>query len=171
MPCRQFLEDDEVQSKLESAPALSSIKLPATEYSGIFYPGGQGPLLGLPDNPISQNLIRTFYEDGRIVAAICHAPGVLTNVKLSNGEYLVAGRKVTSMSNREEEAWGRVPYVPWLVQTRLGERGALFDEGKKLWADHVVVDEDGLNRVLVTGANPASGGSLAAAINEILERK
>lgn len=75
------------------------------------------------------------------------------------------------MSNREEEAWGRVPYVPWLVQSRLGERGALFDEGEKLWADHVVVDEDGLGRVLVTGANPASGGSLAAAINGILERK
>lgn len=68
------------------------------------------------------------------------------------------------MSNREEEAWGRVPYVPWLVQTRLIKRGALFSEGEQLWADHVVIDVDEQGRRLVTGANPASGISLAAAI-------
>lgn len=105
------------------------------------------------------------------MAAICHAPGVLTEVRLSNGSYLVEGRKVTSMSNREEEAWGRVPYVPWLVQTRLGERGALFSEGKRLWEDHVVVDEDSEGHVLITGANPASGSSLAAEIIRVLQRK
>lgn len=116
-------------------------------------------------------MIRQFYEDGRIVAAICHAPGVLTEVKLSNQKFLVAGRQVTSMSNREEEAWGRVPYVPFLVQTRLKERGALFSEGKKLWGEHVVVDEDEQGRVLVTGANPASGTKLAKEMLKLLQRK
>lgn len=83
--------------------------------------------------------MRQFYEDGRVVAAICHAPGALTEVKLSNQKFLVAGRQVTSMSNREEEAWGRVPYVPFLVQTRLKERDALFSRvktfgGNMLWS-------------------------------------
>lgn len=154
---------------LENAPAISSIKLPAARYSGIFYPGGQGPLIGLPDNQVSQALIRTFYEDGRVVSAICHAPGVLTEVKLSDGKYIVDGRKVTSMSNREEEAWGRVPYVPWLVQTRLSERGALFSEGKRVWGTHVVVDQDKQGRILVTGANPASGSSLANEVATFLQ--
>ncbi|KAM0718352.1 hypothetical protein Q7P37_005421 [Cladosporium fusiforme] len=168
---KRFLEDQEVQHRLENARPISSIQLPASEYSAVFYPGGQGPLIGLPDNSDSQKIIRTFYEDGRIVSAICHAPGVFTNVKLSNGKYLVEGRKVTSMSNREEEAWGRVPYVPFLVQTRLGERGAFFSEGKQLWGDHVVVDEDDQGRKLVTGANPASGGSLATEIARLLQEK
>ena len=166
--CDKFLEDDVVQRMLEDAPSINSIKLPADQYDGIFYPGGQGPLIGLPENRVSQQLIRTFYEDGRVVSAICHAPGVLTEVKLSDGNYIVQGRKVTSMSNHEEEAWGRVPYVPWLVQSRLIERGALFSEGKMVWGEHVVVDQDKQGRILVTGANPASGTSLAREIARLL---
>lgn len=122
---------------LEEAPALSTVKLPASQYGAVFYPGGQGPLIGLPTNTASQDLIHTFYEDGRVVSAVCHPPAVLTEVKLQDGSgsYLVDARRVTSMSNREEEAWGRVPYVPFLVQDRLKERGGMYVEGEHLWGD------------------------------------
>lgn len=103
------------------------------------------------------------------MSAICHAPAVLTEVKLQDGRYLVEGRRVTSMSNEEEEAWGRVPYVPFLVQDRLKERGATFIQGKHLWGDHVVVDKDPQGRKLVTGANPASGTSRATEVVKLLE--
>lgn len=105
-------------------------------------------------------MIRTFVENGRIVAAICHAPAVLTEVKLSDGSDLMEGRKVTSMPNKEDEAWCQVPYVPFLVQTRLGGRGGEFSQGKQLWAEHVVVDRDSRGRTLTTGANPSSGSRL-----------
>ncbi|KAH0592851.1 hypothetical protein MHUMG1_09496 [Metarhizium humberi] len=166
--CQRFLNDAQVQKMLDEAPPLSSIKLPAPEYDAVFYPGGQGPLIGLPQNTQSQNLIRTMFEDGRVVSAICHAPAVFTEVKLQDGKYLVDGRKVTSMSNKEEELWGRVPYVPYLVQSRLKERGGIFIEGRTAWGDHVVVDKDSHGRKLVTGANPASGGSLAREIIKLL---
>lgn len=36
------------------------------------------------------------------MAANCHAPAVLTELKLSDGSNLVEGRKVTSMSNKKK---------------------------------------------------------------------
>lgn len=149
---------------LDTAKPLSSVQLPAKEYDAIFSPGCQGPLIGLPENADSSKVTRTFFEDGRIVAAICHARAVLTEVRLSDGSNLVEGRKVTRMSNKEEQAWGRVDYVPFLVQTRLGERGGEFIEGKQLWGEHVVVDRDSQGRTLITGANPSSGSRLAEEI-------
>lgn len=71
-------------------------------------------MIGLPDNETSKALITAFYESKRVVSAVCHAPCVFSDVKLSNGDYLLKGRKVTSFSNEEEEQAGMTNNVPWL---------------------------------------------------------
>lgn len=111
---KRFLADKEAQAWLSNTVPVSSIKPPASEYAAIFYPGGHGPLIGLPDNEASKALITAFYESKRVVSAVCHAPCVFSDVKLSNGKYLLEGRKVTSFSNEEEEQAGLTNNVPWL---------------------------------------------------------
>ena len=165
---KKFLQDKETQQWLENSIPLSQIQPPANEYAAIFYPGGHGPLIGLPDDDHSQTLIRSFYESGRIVSAVCHAPAVLTNVKLSDGSYLVKGRKVTCFSNEEEEQSQMVDNCPFLVETRLGERGGEFQKGTP-WTEKVVVDKDSQGRILITGANPQSGHQLAKEIVSLLK--
>ena len=51
----------------------------------------------------SQQLIREFYEAGKIVSAVCHGPAALVNVKLSDGSHLISGEPLTGFSNAEEE--------------------------------------------------------------------
>ncbi|MCO5559328.1 hypothetical protein L7F22_012925 [Adiantum nelumboides] len=143
--------------------AALGLPAPAKEFDAIFYPGGHGPLIGLPESKESQDLIRAFYESNRVVSAVCHAPAVLTDVKLSDGSYLVNGRSVTSFTNEEEEQAGLTNNVPWLVETRLQERGAKFNKGKP-WTENVVVDKDSSGRILITGANPQSGAQLAKVV-------
>lgn len=120
-------------------------------------------MIGLPDNSRSQELIRSFFESKRIVSAVCHAPCVFTEVKLSNGTNLLKGRKLTSFSNEEEEQAQMVSHCPYLVETRIEERGGFFQKSPP-WEDNVVVDKDADGRVLITGANPQSGASLAREI-------
>lgn len=43
----------------------------------------------LVSDPTSQQVIREFYEAGKIVSAVCHGPAALLNVKLSDGSYLI----------------------------------------------------------------------------------
>jgi putative intracellular protease/amidase len=50
----QFLKDDTVKSKLSNAKKLADVK--AEDYDAIFYVGGQGPVIDLPEDPVNIKL-------------------------------------------------------------------------------------------------------------------
>ncbi|HAD80303.1 MAG TPA: hypothetical protein DCF99_14230 [Flavobacteriaceae bacterium] len=127
----------------------------AEDYDAIFYPGGHGPLWDLANDVHSQQLILDFYNAGKPVGAVCHAPGVFKNVTLSNGEPFVKGKNVTGFSNSEEDAVQLTDVVPFLVQAELEKLGGHYSKTED-WGVHVV--EDGL---LITGQNPASSEKVA----------
>jgi putative intracellular protease/amidase len=60
------------------------------------------------------------------VALVCHATGILTNVKAPNGEPIAKGRAVTGVSDSEEAAVHLVDIVPYLLEDVLKEQGATF---------------------------------------------
>ncbi len=64
----------------------------SAHFDAVFYPGGHGPMWDLVDNSDSIALIESFYNAGKPVAAVCHAPGVLRRVlyqgRSDRGEYL-----------------------------------------------------------------------------------
>lgn len=158
------LQDDEVaQRELASTRALSEVD--PDDFDAVFYPGGHGPLWDLSRDPDSSDLIRTMLESGKPVGAVCHAPAALTEVKGSDGGYIVSGKRVTGFTNSEEQAVGLTDVVPFLVESRLTQRGGLFRRGED-WASHVEVDG-----LLVTGQNPASSAPAADAMIELVARK
>ncbi|MBU9863652.1 type 1 glutamine amidotransferase domain-containing protein, partial [Rahnella aceris] len=65
-----------------------------------------------------------IYEKGGVVAAVCHGPAGLVNIRLSDNEYLVAGKKVSAFTNDEERAVGLYDIVPFLLEDTLKQRGA-----------------------------------------------
>lgn len=62
-----------------------------------------------------------------------------------------------------------VDHCPYPLETRLVERGGLYQKGKP-WTEHVIVDKDDQGRILITGANPQSGAQLAKEIIKILKQ-
>ncbi|TKY90117.1 hypothetical protein EX895_000115 [Sporisorium graminicola] len=160
----KFLNDSEAQEWVSNTKPLSefSPSSAVAEFDAIYYPGGHGPCFDLPVDKTSQELIKSFYEAGKPTAAVCHAPAVFTEVKLSDGSYLVKGKSVTSFTNEEEEQAGLTKAIPWLVETRLIERGAKFDKTQP-WGEKVIVDKtDG--KVLISGQNPASAAGVGKEI-------
>jgi putative intracellular protease/amidase len=95
---------------------------------------------------------------GKPVAAVCHAPGVLRDVKAPDGTPLVKGKRVAGFTNSEEAAVGLTEVVPFLVEDMLAEKGARYSKGAD-WQAHVVTDG-----LLVTGQNPASSEPAAHAL-------
>ncbi|MBD3586989.1 type 1 glutamine amidotransferase domain-containing protein [Salinimonas sp. HHU 13199] len=152
----RFSEDKNAASALASTIPLKDVK--ADEFDGVFYPGGHGPLWDLSDNADSKALIEAALQTGKPVAAVCHAPIVLKDVKDTNGDYYIKGRPVTGFSNTEEEAVGLTDVVPYLVEDELVKNGGEFS--KKGDFEPYVVESGHL----ITGQNPPSSRPAAEAM-------
>jgi len=155
---KKFWEDKTYHSKLLHSLTPSEVK--ANEYCAIFYAGGHGTVWDFPDNNAIAEIAKDIYENNGIVSAVCHGPSGIFNIKLSNGKYLVDGKKVNSFTDEEEKLVKLDHVVPFLVEDKLKEHGALFEKSEP-WQVHVVTDQR-----LITGQNPQS----AKAVGEAVER-
>ncbi len=133
-----------------------------SRYDAVFFAGGHGAMWDLPDNGAFQRVAASIYERGGVVAAVCHGPAALVNLKLSDGRYLVDGKRVSAFTNDEERAVKLDTVVPFLLADALEQRGARH-EPAPMWQRQVVVSER-----LVTGQNPASSAGAAEAVVELL---
>ncbi|MFC7297175.1 type 1 glutamine amidotransferase domain-containing protein [Herminiimonas aquatilis] len=158
----RFANDVAARKQLASTKNLSDMR--AEDFDGVFYPGGHGPMWDMPDNPTSITLLEAFVRAGKPVAAVCHAPAALVNVRDANGDYLVKGRKVTGFSNGEEDAVELSDVVPFMLEDRLRERGGIYSKGAD-WAAYAVVDGQ-----LITGQNPASSQLVAEKLLEQIRK-
>lgn len=157
---RRFDGDPAAQAELADTVRLSEVD--AGSFDAVFYPGGHGPLWDLANDESSVRLIERFIEQGKPVAAVCHAPAVLLNAKDVSGEPLPGGKRVTGFSNTEEAAVGLTEVVPFLVEDRLVELGGRYEKADD-WTPFVIVDG-----LLITGQNPASSVGVADALLEAL---
>ncbi len=157
---KAFLEDSNKMAQVENT--LNPCKVDPAQYDAIFYAGGHGTMWDFPDNESLADIASTLYEQGKVVGAVCHGPAGLVNIKLSNGEYLVAGKTVSAFTNEEENAVELTEVVPFLLESKLIERGAKVSKAPNFQA-HVIVSDR-----LVTGQNPASAAGVAKKMVELL---
>jgi putative intracellular protease/amidase len=156
---RAFLDDPVASGKLAATRRLGEVQ---QDYDAYFVVGGHGVMWDLSDDHTLGRLLTGAYEAGRVVAAVCHGPAALVNVKLSNGAYLVAGKRVASFTDAEEAAIGLEKIVPFALESTLKQRGAVHQAGP-LWKPLAVRDGK-----LITGQNPASSVAVAKATLEAL---
>ncbi|MET0340053.1 MAG: type 1 glutamine amidotransferase domain-containing protein [Polyangiales bacterium] len=160
---RCFEQDATATRALATTLKLSEVK--QADYDSVFFPGGHGPLWDLTHDRDALRILEGMIAADKPVALVCHAPGVLQNVKAPSGEPVVKGRSVTGFSNSEEAAVQLTQVVPYLVEDALKAKGANFLAASD-WAVHVI--QDGL---LVTGQNPASSRQTARALLDALGNK
>lgn len=158
----QVLADSAIMAKLNNTLAISS--LDASDYKAVFVVGGKGAMFDLPKDVALQQIIVDVYERKGVVAAVCHGPAALVNVKLSNGEYLVSGKRINGFTNDEEQLFGKkwLPHFEFLLEDKLTGRGGVF-QSSDIMLEHVAVDGR-----LVTGQNPASTVGVATAMLEAM---
>ncbi len=152
----RFKADPAAQNVLASTLKLKDVS--AADFDAVFYPGGHGHLWDLAEDAASIALIETMLNAGKLVAAVCHAPGVLRHAKTEADDSVVKGKNVTGFTNTEEEAAGLIKVVPFLVEDTLTQNGSVYSKAAD-WQPHVVTDG-----LLITGQNPASSEPAAQAL-------
>jgi len=145
---KRFNNDKDAQQLIENTLKLEDVK--AEDFDAVFYPGGHGPLWDLAEDKTSIALIEAFNAQDKPMAFVCHAPAALKEVKNTDGEPLVKGKKITGFTNTEEEAVQLISVVPFLVEDMLTKNGGVYFK-KGNWKVNVVEDGN-----LITGQNPAS---------------
>lgn len=154
----QLLADAAAMKQLANTRAIRD--LDADDYAAVYVVGGKGAMFDLPKEAALQTLIASIHDNGGVVAAVCHGPAALADVKLADGRWLVADRAVTGFSNEEEAIFGKkwAKEFPWLLEDRLRNRGAKWQE-VALMMPGVAIDGR-----LITGQNPYSTTAVAEAI-------
>ncbi len=159
---KEFWENKEYKNKIDHSLQPSQVN--PNDYGTIFYAGGHGAMWDFADNTELAAIASKIYENNGIVAGVCHGPAGLVNIKLSNGKYLVDGKKINAFTNEEEAEVKLTNVVPFLLEEKLKERGAKFEKSG-LWQNHVVTDQR-----VITGQNPQSAKSVGEAILKELSK-
>jgi len=149
-------------ARLNNSRKLSEVD--ASAYDAVFIPGGLGPMVDIARDPLVKKTVAEVYERGQVLGAVCHGPAAFLDAKLSNGKYLVDGKKISAFTEEEERGYA-VADVPFILEKALRDQGARFEEAKP-WQSFSVVDG-----LLVTGQNPASASAVALDMIKLLEAK
>lgn len=155
-----FLNDLDVSRQLASTPALAEVD--ARSYDAVLYVGGHGSMWDFPGNEGVNRVGREVYENGGVVAAVCHGPAALVHITLTDGKHLVDGKRVAGFTNDEEAAAGLTDVVPFLLADELTSKGATHVPADS-FTENVVVDGR-----LVTGQNPQSAIGVAREVVAVL---
>lgn len=158
----RFLDDAAVMARI--AQTLRPEQVDPARYAAIYYAGGHGTMWDLPDDTTLARIAARIYDAGGTVAAVCHGPSGLVNIKLSSGSYLVANKDVAAFTDAEERAVELTDVVPFLLASKLVERGARHVPAAN-FAAHVIVSDR-----LITGQNPASARGVGQALVAALAR-
>lgn len=158
---RRFQTDAAAQGLLADSLSVSDVNFAG--YAAIFLPGGHGTLWDLPHSEGLARGLEAAHGAGKPVAAVCHGPAGFLMAKMPDGRPLVAGRRVSAFTGDEERAVGLAETIPFMLDARLRDLGAIV-EAVEPWGEYAV-DDDGL----ITGQNPQSSWLVANLLLDRLE--
>ena len=151
-----ILNNQEFQNRINNTTPVSNVNI--DDYDAVFYPGGFGLLSDLANNKDFAALSAKHYEDGGVIAAVCHGPAALLPIILSNGESLIGNKSVTGFTREEEIDFGTIDDIPFLLEESLARNAARYSKVQP-WGEFVIEDER-----IITGQNPTSAHAVGAAL-------
>ncbi|TGD76238.1 type 1 glutamine amidotransferase domain-containing protein [Mangrovimicrobium sediminis] len=116
-----------------------------TDYWGVFIGGGYGVMFDVAENEDVHSVIRSIYESGGIVGVGGHGAAGIANVTLSNGEFLVKGKRIAGFpdSTEKTKTWAKQgTLLPFLIESQLNKNGAIAQNKQTLEDKHAVVTDE-----------------------------
>ncbi|MBN8551733.1 MAG: type 1 glutamine amidotransferase domain-containing protein [Caulobacterales bacterium] len=138
-------------------------QIDAETLDALYFTGGHAVMWDFPDSVGLQAITRRVWERGGVVSAVCHGYCGLLNTRLSDGNLLVEGRRLTGFSWTEEVLAGVASRMPYNAEAEMKRRGARYQKAGLPFAPYSVADGR-----LVTGQNPFSAKATAQRVAALL---
>lgn len=166
----RYMDDAVLQAKATNSIAVDDVDF--TVYDIVFLSGGWGAAYDLGQSPVlGKKISEAYYSEKKpLIGGVCH--GVLGLIKAldSEGNLLIAGRKMTGVTDKQIKELG-IEVTPLHPETELRKAGARFEANsafRDVLATHTVVDEE---KRFVTGQNQNSGRETAQAMLALLSER
>lgn len=164
------LKDDVFQAKVKNSMKIEDVD--AAAYDVVFLAGGWGAAYDMAQSDVLAHKIEEAYysENRSIIGSVCHGALGLVRAEDREGNLLIAGRKMTGVTNKQLDELG-IKFTPKHPETELRAAGAAYESTtafKDIFATLVVVDEE---ERFVTGQNQNSGLEASHKITEILSKR
>jgi len=166
----RYMDDAVLQAKVTNSIAVEDVDF--TVYDIVFLSGGWGAAYDLGQSPVlGKKISEAYYSEKKpLIGGVCH--GVLGLIKAldSEGNLLIAGRKMTGVTDKQIKELG-IEVTPLHPETELRKAGARFEANsafRDVLATHTVVDEE---KRFVTGQNQNSGRETAQAMLALLSER
>lgn len=139
----------------------------ASDYIGVFIPGGHGALIGLPESRDVKTVLEWAAARDKFVITLCHGPAAL--LAAGNGEgkggSIYNGYKICAFPDALDAKTPDIGYMPGHLTWAFGERL------KELGIEILNTDISGMvhrDRKLLTGDSPLAGNALGKLAAEAL---
>ncbi len=161
----RFLADDDFKAKVTTSLAIGELDM--ADYDLVFLAGGWGAAFDFGFSEALAGKITEANANDLVIGGVCHGPLGLINAKASDGSPLIAGRKVSAVTNKQVKELG-ITKTPHHPERELRKAGAEFEAKTKRrdpLANHWVVDGN-----LVTGQNQNAAPMVAREMMTLLAR-
>ncbi len=163
---KKYLKDDIFQAKVQNSIPIKEVDF--KQYDVVFFAGGWGAAYDMAQSEIlAEKVSEAYYNSDVIYGSVCHGALAFTEAKDSTGNYLIKGRTMTGVTQKQLDQLG-IEFTPKHPEAELKKAGANFQANHKnmdFFATLTVVDEE---QRFVTGQNQNSGHETSQMILKIL---
>lgn len=157
-------EDKQFPLHAKIAAMRAATSADPQQYSAIYFAGGHAACIDFPKATNLQSLAARIYEHGGTVGADCHGPAIFEGLKLSNGDFLLKGKRATGFATSAEET---MKVMDWMRQHNLKTMKEIVEGCGGEWHEHKsnpMAEYTEVSDRVVTGMNPASATAVAEAM-------
>ena len=156
-----------LENPLKLSDILKKVTAEDSPYLAVFFPGGHGALVNLPESRDVKELLKWAMKKDRKIVTLCHGPAALLAGSIDENKFLFDGYEMTVFPDSlDEGANQEIGYMPgklkWLLAERLEKLGVkIINTG--------ITGEVCKDRNVLTGDSPLAANNLGIlAADELL---
>ncbi|MEL7119292.1 MAG: type 1 glutamine amidotransferase domain-containing protein [Bacteroidota bacterium] len=148
---KRYLKDDDFQAKVKNASPVKDVNF--KEYDVVFFAGGWGAAYDMNSEIVATKVSDAYYNSDVLFGSVCHGALAFTEAKDKNGDYLIKGRPMTGVTQKQIVTFG-IEYTPYHPEEELKKAGAIYkaNQSKRVdqFATITVIDKE---KRFITGQN------------------
>lgn len=165
----RYLEDEAFQAKVKNALPVAEVDF--KDYDLVFFAGGWGAAYDMNSEIVAEGVSDAYYHSDVIFGSVCHGALAFTEAKDKDGNYLIAGKTMTGVTQKQIETFG-IAFTPYHPEEELKKAGANYQANRSKRIDQLatitVIDEE---KRFITGQNQNSSHETAQLMMETLSNQ